>query len=169
MKERPMRWVFCIAMNWGWVASARRRLRSPILRGSQHSANCARNNFVGSATFTRWAGFHVGGVVSYNNATTDFVNATAPLIHFSLHSTTLEPFGAPALRASAISRSVGAPVRLICRMIASTLLFADRRRQRRCAAWWVGELAVPRVRILVPQPELSWLFFLCCFNKLVFR
>jgi opacity protein-like surface antigen len=45
---------------------------------------------VGPALFTRCSGLYVGGMVSYNNTTPDFVNATAPLIHFSLRSTTLE-------------------------------------------------------------------------------
>jgi outer membrane immunogenic protein len=62
----------------------------PILRGGQPVAPIAPVTTVGPATFTRWSGFYVGGVVSYSNATTDFVNATAPLIHFSLRSTTLE-------------------------------------------------------------------------------
>jgi outer membrane immunogenic protein len=67
----------------------------PILRGSTPPP-VAPVTTVGPATFTRWAGFYVGGVVSYNNATTDFVNATAPLIHFSLRSTTLEEQEAPS-------------------------------------------------------------------------
>jgi outer membrane immunogenic protein len=62
----------------------------PILRGSQPVAPIAPVTTVGPATFTRWSGFYVGGVVSYNNATTDFVDATAPLVHYSLRSTTLE-------------------------------------------------------------------------------
>jgi outer membrane immunogenic protein len=62
----------------------------PILRGSQPVAPIAPVTTVGPATFTRWSGIHFGGVVSYNNSIADFVNTTAPLIHFSLRSTTLE-------------------------------------------------------------------------------
>ena len=60
----------------------------PILRGSSQPP--APVVTVGPATFTRWSGIYFGGVISYNNSNTDFVNATAPLIHFSLRSTTLE-------------------------------------------------------------------------------
>ena len=45
---------------------------------------------VGPATFTRWSGFYFGGVLSYNSGSADFINATAPLVHYSLRSTTLE-------------------------------------------------------------------------------
>jgi opacity protein-like surface antigen len=62
----------------------------PVLRGSEPVAPIAPVMTVGPATFTRWSGFYVGGVVSYNYATADFVNATQPLIHYSLRSTTLE-------------------------------------------------------------------------------
>ena len=62
----------------------------PILRGSQPVAPIAPVTTVGPATFTRWSGIYFGGVVSYNNSIADFVNTTAPLIHFSLRSTTLE-------------------------------------------------------------------------------
>ena len=67
----------------------------PILRGSQ-PVPVAPVTTVGPATFTRWSGFYVGGVASYNNATTDFTNTTQPLIHFSLRSTTLEQQAAPS-------------------------------------------------------------------------
>jgi outer membrane immunogenic protein len=66
----------------------------PILRGS--SQPVAPVVTVGPATFTRWSGIYFGGVVSYNNSNTDFVNATAPLIHFSLRSTTLEQQAQPS-------------------------------------------------------------------------
>jgi outer membrane immunogenic protein len=59
----------------------------PILRGGQPIAPVTT---VGPALFTRWSGLYVGGMISFNNTTTDFVNATQPLIHFSLRSTTLE-------------------------------------------------------------------------------
>ena len=58
-----------------------------VLRGSEPVAPVVT---VGPATFTRWSGFYVGGVASYNNATTDFINATQPLVAFSLRATTLE-------------------------------------------------------------------------------
>jgi outer membrane immunogenic protein len=91
MKERPMRWVFCLLMLFGMASSALAAdYDLPILRGSQPVAPIAPVTTVGPATFTRWSGFYVGGVVSYSNATTDFVNATAPLVHYSLRSTTLE-------------------------------------------------------------------------------
>jgi len=62
----------------------------PVLRGSEPVAPIAPVMTVGPATFTRWSGFYVGGVISYNYATADFVNATQPLLHYSLRSTTLE-------------------------------------------------------------------------------
>jgi outer membrane immunogenic protein len=88
MKERPMRWVFCLAMMLGTATPALAAdYDLPILRGSEPPAPVVT---VGPATFTRWSGFYVGGVASYNNATTDFINATQPLIAFSLRATTLE-------------------------------------------------------------------------------
>jgi outer membrane immunogenic protein len=66
----------------------------PVLRGSSQPP--APVVTVGPATFTRWSGIYFGGVVSYNNSNTDFVNATAPLIHFSLRSTTLEQQAQPS-------------------------------------------------------------------------
>jgi outer membrane immunogenic protein len=45
---------------------------------------------VGPATFTRWSGFYFGGNVSVSSATSDFSNATKPLVHFSLQHTTVE-------------------------------------------------------------------------------
>jgi outer membrane immunogenic protein len=88
MKERPMRWVFCLAMVLGTATPALAAdYDLPILRGSEPPAPVVT---VGPATFTRWSGFYVGGVASYNNATTDFINATQPLVAFSLRATTLE-------------------------------------------------------------------------------
>jgi outer membrane immunogenic protein len=58
----------------------------PVLRGGQVAPVAS----VGPGLFTRWSGLYVGGMISFNNTTTDFVNATQPLIHFSLRSTTLE-------------------------------------------------------------------------------
>ena len=88
-----MRWVFCLLMVFGMASPALAAdYDLPILRGTAVPvvAPVAPVMTVGPATFTRWSGFYVGGVASYNNATTDFVNATQPLIHFSLRSTTLE-------------------------------------------------------------------------------
>ena len=65
-----------------------------ILRGSSQPP--APVVTVGPATFTRWSGIYFGGVVSYNNSNADFVDATAPLIHFSLRSTTLEQQAQPS-------------------------------------------------------------------------
>jgi outer membrane immunogenic protein len=62
----------------------------PILRGSQPVQPIAPVTTVGPATFTRWSGFYVGGVFSYSNATTDFSNATAPLVDFSLRGLTVD-------------------------------------------------------------------------------
>ena len=45
---------------------------------------------VGPATFTRWSGFYFGGDISLGSATSDFSNATRPLIQFSLQHTTIE-------------------------------------------------------------------------------
>jgi hypothetical protein len=95
MKERPMRWVFCLLMLFGMASSALAAdYDLPILRGSSQPP--APVVTVGPATFTRWSGIYFGGVVSYNNSNTDFVNTTAPLIHFSLRSTTLEQTAAPS-------------------------------------------------------------------------
>jgi len=66
----------------------------PVLRGSSQPP--APVVTVGPATFTRWSGIYFGGVVSYNNSNADFVDATAPLIHFSLRSTTLEQQAQPS-------------------------------------------------------------------------
>jgi opacity protein-like surface antigen len=159
MKERPMRWVICLAMMLGTAApafaadawgklmisfrlfltfykcpsncpsgrsgmaalrgrrtrSAARRLMTtfgllasllspafaadydlPILRGSQTPLPVAPATTVGPATFTRWSGLYFGGVVSYTTTSADFINTTAPLIHFSLRSTTLEQQVAPS-------------------------------------------------------------------------
>ena len=88
-----MRWVFCFAMVFGMASPALAAdYDLPILRGTAVPvvAPVAPVMTVGPATFTRWSGFYVGGVASYNNATTDFATATQPLFHFSLRSTTLE-------------------------------------------------------------------------------
>ena len=90
-----MRWVFCLLMLFGMASSALAAdYDLPILRGSSQPP--APVVTVGPATFTRWSGLYFGGVVSYNNATTDFINATAPLVHFSLRSTTLEQQATPS-------------------------------------------------------------------------
>ena len=90
-----MRWVFCLLMLFGMASSALAAdYDLPILRGSSQPP--APVVTVGPATFTRWSGIYFGGVVSYNNSNTDFVNATAPLIHFSLRSTTLEQQAQPS-------------------------------------------------------------------------
>jgi len=65
----------------------------PILRGSEPVAPVVS---VGPATFTRWSGFYVGGQFSYSDANTDFSNATAPLVSFSLRDTTLEADQSPS-------------------------------------------------------------------------
>ena len=59
----------------------------PILRGSQPVAPVVT---VGPATFTRWSGFYVGGDFSFTNDTTNFSDATRPLVAFSLRDLTLE-------------------------------------------------------------------------------
>ena len=90
-----MRWLFCIAMILGMSSPALAAdYDLPILRGSNQPP--APVVTVGPATFTRWSGIYFGGVVSYNNSNADFVNATAPLIHFSLRSTTLEQQATPS-------------------------------------------------------------------------
>jgi outer membrane immunogenic protein len=86
MKERPMRWVFCLAMTLGTAAPAL-AADLDVLRGSEPLAPVVT---VGPATFTRWSGFYFGGHVSYNNATTDFGTATAPLVEFALQGTVVE-------------------------------------------------------------------------------
>jgi hypothetical protein len=60
----------------------------PILRGSSQPP--APVVTVGPATFTRWSGFYFGGNVSLGSATSDFSNATRPLVQFSLQHTTVE-------------------------------------------------------------------------------
>ena len=61
----------------------------PILRGSQ-PVPVAPVTTVGPATFTRWSGIYFGGDIGVNDATTDFVNSTQPLLAFSLRNLTLE-------------------------------------------------------------------------------
>jgi outer membrane immunogenic protein len=88
MKERPMRWVFCLAMVLGTAMPALAAdYDLPILRGSEPAAPVVT---VGPATFTRWSGFYAGGDVSYNNATTDFGTGTAPLVELALQGTIVE-------------------------------------------------------------------------------
>jgi outer membrane immunogenic protein len=88
MKERPMRWVFCLAMILGTAMPALAAdYDLPILRGSEPPAPVVT---VGPATFTRWSGFYVGGDASYNNATTDFGQATAPGVEFALQGTVVQ-------------------------------------------------------------------------------
>jgi outer membrane immunogenic protein len=60
----------------------------PILRGSSQPP--APVVTVGPATFTRWSGLYFGGDVSYNNATTDFGQATAPGVEFALQGTVVQ-------------------------------------------------------------------------------
>jgi outer membrane immunogenic protein len=93
MKERPMRWVFCLAMMLGTAAAPALAADLDVLRGSEPIAPVVT---VGPATFTRWSGFYVGGVASYSTASADFAAATRPLIAFSLRATTLEEQVAPS-------------------------------------------------------------------------
>ena len=89
MKERPMRWVFCLLMLFGMTSSALAAdYDLPILRGSSQPP--APVVTVGPATFTRWSGLYFGGDVSYNNATTDFGQATAPGVEFALQGTVVQ-------------------------------------------------------------------------------
>jgi hypothetical protein len=69
----------------------------PILRGSQPVAAMAPVKIVGSATVTRRTGFYVGCDFSYNYTT--FVDASQPLTHLSLGSTTLEQSVQPSAMA----------------------------------------------------------------------
>jgi outer membrane immunogenic protein len=92
MKERPMRWVFCIMLSLGIASPA---LASdydlpnvPVLRGSAQPP--APVVSVGPATFTRWSGFYFGGDVSYNSGNSDFSTASGPLVAFTLQGTALQ-------------------------------------------------------------------------------
>jgi outer membrane immunogenic protein len=88
MKERPMRWVLCLAMVLGMASPALAAdYDVPILRGSEPVAPVVT---VGPATFTRWSGFYAGGDLSYNNATADFSSGTAPLVILALQGTVVE-------------------------------------------------------------------------------
>ncbi len=88
-----MRWVFCIAMILGMASPALAAdYDLPILRGSQPIAPIAPVTTVGPATFTRWAGFYVGGVLSYSYSTADFSNTTLPQVASSLQQLNPEPF-----------------------------------------------------------------------------
>jgi outer membrane immunogenic protein len=66
----------------------------PILRGSSQPPAPALT--VGPATFTRWSGFYFGGNISLGSATSDFSNATRPLVQFSLQHTTVESSDHPS-------------------------------------------------------------------------
>jgi outer membrane immunogenic protein len=85
-KERPMRWVLCLAVVLG-TASPALAADLDVLRGSEPAAPVVT---VGPATFTRWSGFYAGGDFSYNNATTDFTSATAPGVEFALQGTVVQ-------------------------------------------------------------------------------
>jgi outer membrane immunogenic protein len=91
MKERRMRWVFCILMVLGMASPALAAdYDLPILRGTAVPAPVAPVMTVGPATFTRWSGFYAGGDVSFNDANVDFTNSTAPLITLALQGTLVE-------------------------------------------------------------------------------
>jgi hypothetical protein len=93
MKERRMRWVFCLLMVFGMASPALAAdYDLPILRGTAVPvvAPVAPVMTVGPATFTRWSGFYFGGDVSFNDANVDFTNSTAPLITLALQGTLVE-------------------------------------------------------------------------------
>jgi outer membrane immunogenic protein len=91
MKERPMRWMFYMLLILGMASPALAAdYDLPILRGgSQPPAPVVT---VGPATFTRWSGFYVGGVLSYSYSTADFSNTTLPQVASSLQQLNPEPF-----------------------------------------------------------------------------
>jgi outer membrane immunogenic protein len=89
MRERPIRWMFYMLLNLGMASPALAAdYDLPILRGSSQPP--APVVTVGPATFTRWSGLYFGGDVSYNNATTDFGQATAPGVEFALQGTVVQ-------------------------------------------------------------------------------
>lgn len=55
----------------------------PVLRGSQVLQ-------VGSPAVPQWSGFYIGGQGAFGTTSTDFANATAPLVAFLLRNTTIE-------------------------------------------------------------------------------
>jgi opacity protein-like surface antigen len=94
MKERRMRWVFCLLTVFGMASPALAAdYDLPILRGTAVPAPVMT---VGPATFTRWSGFYFGGDFSYGSATSDFSDATRPLVAFSLRGLTLEDQAHPS-------------------------------------------------------------------------
>jgi outer membrane immunogenic protein len=86
MKERPMRWVFCLAMMLGTAAPAF-AADLDVLRGSEPAAPVVT---VGPATFTRWSGLYFGGLVSYSSASSDFSQTTPGLLDASLRGLALD-------------------------------------------------------------------------------
>jgi opacity protein-like surface antigen len=114
MKERPMRWVFCLLIVFGVASPALAAdYDLPILRGTAMPVvPVAPVATVGPATFTRWSGFYFGGAFSYGSATTDFATATRPLVAFSLQATSIEDQAHPSTfqvlgRGSAVAAGVG--------------------------------------------------------------
>jgi opacity protein-like surface antigen len=114
MKERRMRWVFCLLMVFGVASPALAAdYDLPILRGTAMPvAPIAPVMTVGPATFTRWSGFYFGGAFSYGSATSDFSTATQPLVQFSLQHTSVEDEVDPSQfqvlkRGSAVAAGVG--------------------------------------------------------------
>ena len=71
MKERPIRWVFCILMIFG-LAPPAFAADLDALRGSVPIAPMAPVMTVGPATFTRWSGFYFGGQFNYSGENTSF-------------------------------------------------------------------------------------------------
>jgi outer membrane immunogenic protein len=91
MKERPMRWVFCLLMTLlAMVPGAARPALAADLDILRGGVPVAPVTTVGPALFTRWSGFYVGGDVSFNNANVDFGTATAPLVEFALQDTVVQ-------------------------------------------------------------------------------
>jgi hypothetical protein len=89
MKERPMRWGFCIAMVIG-MASPAFAADYDVLRGSVPVVPIAPVTTVGPATFTRWSGFYFGGDFSFNYGQADFSTATQPLVGLALQDTVVQ-------------------------------------------------------------------------------
>jgi outer membrane immunogenic protein len=92
MKDRPMRWVFCMLMVFG-LASPALAADLDVLRGPDSAAPSVS---VGPATFTRWSGFYFGGHIGYTNGNSDLSGSTGPLIAYSLRNTTLEQSFSPS-------------------------------------------------------------------------
>ena len=95
-----MRWAFGILLVLGLVTPALAAdFDVDILRGPNYAAPAipaAPALPVGPATFTRWAGFYVGGQVGYGDANADFSQATQALVAYALRDTTLENEQAPS-------------------------------------------------------------------------